>query len=1339
MSKKGQSEQPPPLPPFDTTAEGRAAIAAYDEGDYVGALKCIKNSESRYRKCPFYQHAKAFILYKIALQNNDHDGGTVRNYIEEAAMSALQASFLLSSSTIIAYFCACALYDLASFNREYYKVIRECNRALGIENPMEPERSSFVFKDPSQEWGIEKTKQELRELMKKSERKKRWAAISSVETIQESIKAAVKRVDEIKNQLARLRDSPEEEEMEPKLEERRKKQFADKFMVNLEKGNVAKSFWNNELSAEQKRSLFRVKIEELKKHLTNRKEKDLLSEAIEFAKAHRSWKFWECCDCSEKYGDWQSYMQHLCDFHDLRIHQDLASIHPKIVDEDSREMIFNGEWKPVDTEEAIKILENQSKSESYNTDDSYMRAEKGQGEYKGCSDEDVLLTKQLGSESDKEASSIAPTDWPLSDDNKRIALLESLHGTFQFLLRYSFLIQVEIDEVIKYAVAMLKTRFSDSHLRNLGPETLKLVCFLESSQLNSIIHKLQHVAGTLSENTGIGNSTDEQLTGARTFDIKEDVVLNDNSSYLILDGVLSYDTHIVSWLYLGHEVGEAIKLWARLRESNRGQRVKLFESFKMERSKFVKMYEERWKLSKKWDALEAVNGIFADEKKRRDENPEYVWRTFESLLRERLKELEERIDAAAAAYQFELEFILNVLETDRAVAAYQFENTSRVHENWNQSDEYVGEKILSWTNQLGNDIWLENVRIITSIVSMKLFNLQLGEISAYEYQLILLPMFRSLVKSRLERHIDEEAVKKLNEIQKGLEEPDNKGQTQGKSKNKKNKNKNKKRKDQREAKDFGVTRDIEQPLETGDTEQPSETGDMEQPSATRDIEQPSETGDIKQPSLPQEKAVQIVDDMQQSIATENAEKKSNEKEKSLEETDSKRQTRGKSKNKKNKNKKRKYQGEHADFSATGDIERPLETGDIEQPSGTGDIQQTSETGDIEQPSLPQEKAVQNDNPNSEKDERADDLQQSIATDEKLLEENVKYQLQSEHEARLNVNVLGTGLGKEAANNFLYMIIQSLWNLREFQEECKKKLDEVQKHDGNPCIVCAFFDICAAKNRGEAVDPTELRIALSTYYCNQNNFQEGQVNDAYLFLLVIFKVLHVAFYAVNSDDKPEDMYKDRLHCVDSNCLVHRIFGMDIFESIECINCHMRSGYQKCTYLSFGISANNLRSLKNEHMDMSSKKVLELTGLGEQMTCGCGQLNSIYHSLWRLPHVFVSVIDWRRGDKSSEDISTTLSALSNELDLSKLFQGYLPDYTYFVVSMVCFCKDRQHSVCFLYDDQHDEHYVQHSDSNVEFKISPVRVAQSSGIRPHAESRLLLRSDDVRGDSLCTTKYR
>ena len=72
--------------------------------------------------------------------------------------------------------------------------------------------------------------------------------------------------------------------------------------------------------------------------------------------------------------------------------------------------------------------------------------------------------------------------------------------------------------------------------------------------------------------------------------------------------------------------------------------------------------------------------------------------------------------------------------------------------------------------------------------------------------------------------------------------------------------------------------------------------------------------------------------------------------------------------------------------------------------------------------------------------------------------------------------------------FCYVVMQSLWNLREFQGECKKKLDADHRHVGTPCIVCAFFGIFAAKNRREAVDPTELRIALSYCHWNQNNLQ-----------------------------------------------------------------------------------------------------------------------------------------------------------------------------------------------------------------------------------------------------------
>lgn len=115
-------------------------------------------------------------------------------------------------------------------------------------------------------------------------------------------------------------------------------------------------------------------------------------------------------------------------------------------------------------------------------------------------------------------------------------------------------------------------------------------------------------------------------------------------------------------------------------------------------------------------------------------------------------------------------------------------------------------------------------------------------------------------------------------------------------------------------------------------------------------------------------------------------------------------------------------------------------------------------------------------------ERADDLQQPIEIDDRSPEQNLEYQRQSADE----VNVLGTGLGKEAADSFLIMLlqviipqlfywkdghfplhflflksylscaVQSLWQLGDFQDECMKLCHSHHNHIGDPCIVCAFF-------------------------------------------------------------------------------------------------------------------------------------------------------------------------------------------------------------------------------------------------------------------------------------------
>lgn len=51
------------------------------------------------------------------------------------------------------------------------------------------------------------------------------------------------------------------------------------------------------------------------------------------------------------------------------------------------------------------------------------------------------------------------------------------------------------------------------------------------------------------------------------------------------------------------------------------------------------------------------------------------------------------------------------------------------------------------------------------------------------------------------------------------------------------------------------------------------------------------------------------------------------------------------------------------------------------------------------------------------------------------------------------------------------------------------------HVGNPCVVCALYEIFTAldhaskDSRREAVAPTSLRIALSNLYPHSNFFQE----------------------------------------------------------------------------------------------------------------------------------------------------------------------------------------------------------------------------------------------------------
>ncbi|KAH9740077.1 USP domain-containing protein [Citrus sinensis] len=710
MNKKGPSKQPQ-TPSNDVTA----AIAAYEQEDYSGSLNLLK------KNCAPFHHAQAFIHYQLAMRSRDR--GAVRHHIDEAAISARQASILCPSSTILAHFCACTLYDLATFDQEY-------------------------------------------------------------------------------------------------------------------------------------------------------DEKDLFLEAIKFAKERKTWRFWECGECCTIFNEWHSCMGHLRVSHDLKFQHHVLKILPIKVDNDSVELITKGGWKPVDTTEAAR---------------------------KGLEDQ----------------------NWPLRDDKKRLALLERLCGTLQMLLRYKYLTQTDIVGVIIDAICILKTRFSDSQLRHIGLNSLRLVFFLESSQFTRILGRLQNVSGALCRIPRMDNSMEEQLAGSQTFGIKEELVLSEDSSCLSLDGIQNISDDFVSWLYEGHDVEEAFRLWTSLRESNE-------------------------------KAVEAVDGICGDETKRREKNPESMKEAFASLLRGRKEVLEEG-NGNATSDQFELEFIFNLLETD-PVTAYQFEEKPRMHESLNPSDDCLSEKISFWRKQL---------------------QANLGELCACDYGLIVLPILKSFMKARLEQLVHDSILK----VQK----------------------------------------------------------------------------------------------------------------------------------------KRKIIGTEQNLSI-----------------------------------------VLRENPNTEMGERADDLQQPIEIDDRSPEQNLEYQRQSADE----VNALGTGLGKEAADSFLIMLLQ-----------------------------------------GEAVDPTELRIALSTYDRDRNDPIEGQVMDASEFLVIILRSLHEAFYTGNHDIVPDDLYKGNWDCLDSECWVHRRFGMDRLDHIKCDAriCRKESRHQKYSSLFLSLDASSLTKLQYLYNRESFVELFERAVMFGRLNC------------------------------------------------------------------------------------------------------------------------------------------
>ncbi|KAE8037190.1 hypothetical protein FH972_009800 [Carpinus fangiana] len=577
-SSSSASPSPAPLPSTDPPVPFKVSTSTPQECLIALGCLCGEDHGTEGVEAILSHHPEIMLSsqshhhYKMGLLC---DSTTRRIKCFNNAVESLRQALALSPNSIsFALFHAVLLFKLAQNNAgSYDAVVQECDQALLIENPMEPGEGIVVV--------AKKSKRQIIVLEGRNRRDK-WKRLvedNSLAEVKAEFEATLRR----KRRISGRKAPPNFES--PSLDNWLAKKKKNKKDKKVESNYVAtisrvRAFWNDKMSVKKKRKLLRIRIEDLKLYLDKNKfrmAKEVLTEAIDYAKVEKIWRFWACSYCGERVfvSDIDTHlMNHLGTL--SKSDSSVVLLLPDGAPEWAVDMVENGVWKPVELISATDIMER----------------------------------------------GFATADWPYVEDSERAEFITRIRATLQLFIapELNLVLQFLEDLANVCALHCLGNIASEEDIRGnkwFWGHVQERVFF--SSDFSALLFDNR----LLQEETvepDIGNAV---LTSGGA----EDCVADCESDA------------IVSWLWTeGPTIGEQIRTWTRLREASPSQGMEFYKVVEDEFCRLHNMCERKGMYLRYEKPLENVESLCVDENRKREQISQgYVsllferWKELESV------------------------------------------------------------------------------------------------------------------------------------------------------------------------------------------------------------------------------------------------------------------------------------------------------------------------------------------------------------------------------------------------------------------------------------------------------------------------------------------------------------------------------------------------------------------------------------------------------------------------------------------------------------------------------------------------------------------------------------